>query len=125
YYEIAQAYYVSDKLIEARQQFRNSVKIGFKRAVSLYYMAFISQQIKDVKKAASYFNAIEKLPDDEKRDVIQAARMQLGDIYLAKVEQMPNSFKKVEEVVIPQYKKALAWDEDSSLAPEIREKIEK
>lgn len=124
-YEIAQAYYVSEKLVEARQQFRVSVKRGYKRAASLYYMAFISLQLRDFKKAATYFSAVDRLPDEEKKEVVQAARMQLADLYLSKVENKPNSFKQVEKVVIPQYEKALAWDENSNLAPEIREKIEK
>src|SRR5690606_13951014 len=75
--------------------------------------------------AAKYFTAIDKLPVDEKKDVVQAARMQLGDIYLEKVEAKPNSFKQIEKIVIPQYEKALSWDKSSELAQEIREKIEK
>lgn len=124
HYELAQAYYISEELKAARSEFRKSVKINYKSAVSLYYMAFISQQLGDIKKAVAYYNAIEKLPTSEKKEVLQAARMQVGDIYLKRVERLPDSFKAVEEYVIPQYESALDWDPDSTMAPEIKAKIE-
>lgn len=125
YYEYAQSLYALDKLKKARIAFKKSVKKKYKVAVSLYYIAYISQQLKDFKKAVVFYNAIDKLPDEDKKDVIQAARMQVADIYLKQVEKMPNTFRSVQKYVIPQYKKALKWDENSKLADDIREKIVK
>lgn len=124
YYEYGQALYVSEKLLEARIAFKKSVQKLYKRGASLYYMAFISQTLKDFNKASSFYHAIEKLPEEEKKDVVQAARMQVGDIYWEKVKQSPNIYASLTKYVIPQYENALAWDENSSLAPVIKKKID-
>lgn len=124
YYEYGQALYVSDKYKKARVAFKRSFKKGYKIGVSLYYIAFISQELNDHKKAVRFYSMIEKLPEEERKDVIQAARMQIGDIYLKKIEKLPDSFKDVEKYVIPQYQKALAFDKESSLADQIKKKIE-
>ena len=124
YYEYGQVLYVSLKYKRARVAFKKSVKAKYKIGVSLYYIAFISQELKDYKKAVSFYNMIEKLPSTENKDVIQAARMQVGDIYLKQIERQRDPFRGVEKYVIPQYKKALKYDEESKLAEEIRDKIE-
>lgn len=124
FYEYGQVLYVADRLKKARIAFKRSFKKGYKKGVSLYYIAFISQELKDYKKAVSFYSMIEKLKDEDKKDVIQAARMQVGDIYLEKIERLPDSFKDVEKYVIPQYQKALKWDEESALAGQIKTKIE-
>ena len=124
FYEYGQALYVSEKLNKARLAFRKSVKLKYKMAVSLYYIAFISQQLKDYKKAVSFYNTVEKLPDDEKNEVVQASRMQIADIYYEQVRKRPNSYESIKKYVIPQYEKALKWNETSSLANEIKNKIE-
>ncbi len=124
HYEYGQALYVSERLQEARVAFKQSVKNKYKVAVSLYYIAFISQELKDFKKAVGFYNMIEKLSEDsDKKDVLQASRMQVANIYIDRVEKLPNSFVAVEKYVIPQYQKALEVDENSSLAKEIKQKI--
>ncbi len=123
YYEYGQALYAADKLVEARGAFRQSVKRGYKRAVSLYYIGFISQTLKDYKRAVTFYRAIQKLPEEEQEDTTQAAEMQIGDIFLEQAEKHPDVFKAVEVYVIPQYKKALQFNPDSSLAKDIRLKI--
>jgi tetratricopeptide (TPR) repeat protein len=124
FYEYGQVLYVQDKYKKARIAFKKSVQAGYKKAVSLYYIGFISQELKDFKKAVSFYNMIERLDDDEKDEIIQAARMQVGDIYLKRVERLPDTFKSVEKYVIPQYKKALSWNKNSKLASDIQKKIE-
>jgi tetratricopeptide (TPR) repeat protein len=123
YYEYGQVLYVASKYKRARIAFKKSVKRKYKVGVSLYYIAFISQELKDYKKAVSFYKLIEKLPADEKKDVMQAARMQVGDVYLKQIERQRDPFKGVKKYVIPQYEKALAYDEGSKLADEIRSKI--
>lgn len=122
-YEYGQALFAADKLNEARLQFRESLNKKFKRAVSLYYIAFISKELGDKKKAITFFKAIEKLDPIEAKEVRQAAELQIGDIYLEQVEKHPDAFKSIEKYVIPQYKTALEYDKTSSLAPQIKEKI--
>ncbi|MBC74911.1 MAG: hypothetical protein CME64_02760 [Halobacteriovoraceae bacterium] len=124
YYEYGQALYASLELKKARIAFKKSVEAKYKMAVSMYYIGFISQEIGDLKTAASFYNAIEKLPLDEKKDVVQAARMQLAQIYLDQVREKGMGAVAIEEYVLPMYRKALKWDEESSLAVEIKAKIE-
>lgn len=124
YYEYGQVLYVIEDYKKARVAFKKSFKQGYKRGVSLYYIAFISQELKDDKKAVNFYKMVEKLPEDEKKDVLQAARMQIADIYLKKIEKLPDSFKDVEKYVIPQYKKALSFNEETPLAEQIKIKIE-
>lgn len=124
YYEYGQVLYTQEKFHSARIAFKNSIKAKYKTAISLYYIAFISQELKDYKRAVRFYNMIEKLPEEEKKEVIQAARMQVGDIYLERVEKLPDTYKSVKKYVVPQYKKALDWDSASTLAQDIKRKIE-
>lgn len=123
YYEYGQALYASDKLKPARKAFAESYKRGHKRGVSLYYMGFISQTLKDEKQASTFYNSIEQLPVAEQEGTLQPAKMQLGDIYLSKAEKRPDTIKVVEAYVIPYYKEALALDPDSGLAKDLQSKI--
>ena len=125
HYEYGQALYAAEMLKKARLQFRESLKRKFKRGVSLYYIGFISKELGDKKKAFSFFKSIKKLDDEEAKEVMQAAEMQVGDIYLEQIEKRKDAFKGIETYVIPQYQKALDQDPDSSLAPLIKEKIVK
>ena len=123
YYEYGQALYAAEKLPEARNAFRESLKRGHKRAVSLYYIGFISQTLQDNKKAVTFYRAIQKLPKAEQEDTVQAAEMQIGDIYLEQAEKHPDAFKVVQTYVIPQYQAAIEINPDSSLVPDIKAKI--
>jgi tetratricopeptide (TPR) repeat protein len=125
HYEYGQALFAAEKLSEARIQFSESVKRKFKRAVSLYYIGFISKEMGELKKAATFFKSIEKLDNSESKEVKQAAEMQLGDIYLDLVEKRSDTFGSIESTVIPQYQKAIEIEPESSLTPIIQEKIVK
>lgn len=122
-YEYGQALFAAEKLQEARLQFRESLRKKFKRAVSLYYIGYISRELGDRKKAVTFFRAIEKLPVSETAEVLQAAEVQIGDIYLDQVEKSRDAFRSVDTYVIPQYRRALAINEKSNIAPEIQNKI--
>jgi tetratricopeptide (TPR) repeat protein len=123
HYEYGQALYASEKYQDALVQFRESLKKKFKRAVSLYYIGFLSRELGDGKKAITFFKAIEKLPPSESKDVRQAAEYQIGDIYYNQVKRLKDAFRSVETYVIPQYKRALEIDEKSNLARPIRDRI--
>lgn len=123
HYEYGQALYASEKYQDARIQFRESLKKKFKRAISLYYIGYLSRELGDRKKAVTFFKALQKLPPEETKEVMQAAEFQIGDVYLDQVEKSRDAFRAVESYVIPQYRKALALDENSNLAQPIRNKI--
>lgn len=122
-YELGQALFASDNLKRARAQFAKSYKRKYKKAVSLYYIAYISKELRDLKKAYKFFNTIEKLSEPERSEVLQAARMQVADMYLARAEDHPDQFRVIENHVIPKYESALELDTSSNLAPIIKEKI--
>lgn len=121
-YEYGQALFASEKLQEARLQFRESLRKKFKRGVSLYYLAYISKELGDFKKAVTFYKAINRL-GEEGKDIQQAAQVQIGDIYLQQVVKTKDSYRSVEKYVIPQYRYALGLNEQSVIAPTIREKI--
>src|SRR5690606_15798385 len=117
--------YASRRLNEARNAFRTSVSKDFKVAVSLYYMGVISLEQGDDKRAVAFFQMVEDLKDEEKSAVIQAARAQIGDIFLRQVEGKHDYFASIENSVIPQYYKAYTWDPDSKLGQDLKARIEK
>jgi tetratricopeptide (TPR) repeat protein len=123
HYEYGQALFAANKLQEARIQFRESLKKKFKRGVSLYYIAYISKELGDKKKAVTFYKAIDKLDAKEASEVKQAAEMQIADIYLEQVEKHPDAFRAIEAYVMPQYQAAYEVDPDSALAFEIQNKI--
>lgn len=122
-YELGQAYFASEKLNEARLQFRESVNKKFKRAVSLYYLGYISKELGQKNKAYNFFKYIEKLPKEEQKEVLQASEMQIGDMLLEEAEKSKDAFRTIEFKVIPQYESTLAIDKESALAAVIKEKI--
>lgn len=123
-YEFGQALFAAENMKRARAQFAKSYKKKYKKAVSVYYIAYISKEIGEYKKAYKYFKLIEKMPSTDSAEVMQASRMQIGDMYLRKAEDHPDEFRVVENHVIPQYEKALEVDKDSALAPIITDKIQ-
>jgi hypothetical protein len=122
-YELGQAYFASEKLTEASLQFRESIKKKFKRAVSLYYLGYITKELGQKSKAYNFFKFIEKLSDEEKKEVLQASEMQIGDMLLEEAEKSKDAFRTIEYKVIPHYEQTLAIDKESALAPVIQEKI--
>ncbi len=122
-YEYGQALFAAEKLSEARLQFRESLKKKFKRAVSLYYIAYISKEMGEKKKAITFYQAIKKIDASESMEIRQAAEMQIGDIYLEQAEKNSDALRTIENYVIPQYQIAYEVDKNSPLAPLIQEKI--
>lgn len=125
HYEYGQALFAAEKLSEARLQFRESLRRKFKRGVSLYYIGYISLEMGERNKAFLFFKSINKLNEDEIKEVKQATEMQIGDLYLDQVEKRSDAFKTIDRYVIPQYQQAYAVDKTSGLAPVIQEKIVK
>lgn len=123
YYELGQAFYASEKLSRARNAFKLSFDRKYKRGVSLYYIAFISQALGDSKKAVNFYNTIQRLGPQEKQDVLQPAIAQIAEIYLEKAEKHPDSIKAVESYVIPEFRRAIAVDEESELANSLKQKV--
>ncbi len=123
YYEFAQSLYALDELKKSRHLFMKSALNGYRPAISLYYVAFISQTIGDYRLAVKAYRRIEKLKDEEKASVLQASRMQVADIYLTAVDKQKNQVEFLQERVLSEFENALLFDPDSILAKDIRRKV--
>lgn len=123
YYEYAQTLYTSEELDKAAVAFRISAKKNYKRAVSLYYLAYIQQSLKNYKQALKAYKLIEKTKDPEKEEIIQAVQMQIGDIYYELAKNRRDAVAAMEDIVVPQYKRALAINAESNISDEIKKKI--
>jgi len=125
FYEYGQALYAQEKYKTARSAFKTSLKKGYKKAVSLYYIGYCSQLLGDKRTAVKMFKSIEKIDDLEKSEVIQPARMQIAEIFLEQAKRTSKSSRTIEKLILPQYQRALDYNPKSQLAPIIRDKIEK
>jgi len=124
YYEYAQTLYTSEQNDKAIAAFRMSARNNYKKAVSLYYVGYLYQEKKDYKRALKAYRLIEELKDDpERANVLQAAQMQIGDIYYELARTRKHPVEAMETYVVPQYKKALNIDPESKLAEKIKTKI--
>ncbi len=124
YYEYAQALYAADLLKPSRKAFGKSIVNKHKVPTSLYYMGFISQTLEDYKSATNYYKKINSLEDSqEKKDVNQAARMQLAEIYVIQAVKSKDPRKQIKKYAIPEFEYAYGLDVNSSLAPEIKKRI--
>ncbi len=123
YYELAQALYALDKIDLARKSFLISTKKGYMRGQSLYYAAYISQLKNEIPPAISYYQQLYNLPFEERKDVFQAAMLQLGELYYTQALKHPSTQKMVERYVLPQLELAYRLDSKSQLAAEIEDRI--
>jgi Tetratricopeptide repeat len=123
FYELAQAYFASEKLKEAKIYFNESFKNDFKIGTCLYYMAFISKELGEKDNAKSLYEVISKLPKDESKDVLQASELQIVDLKLEEVEKKSNAPFEIENQIIPDYERVISLGPESYLAPKIKEKI--
>ncbi|MBL7666204.1 MAG: hypothetical protein JNM93_13795 [Bacteriovoracaceae bacterium] len=123
YYEYAQALYAMDKLKKSRDYFMRSALRKYKAAVSLYYVAFISQTLRDFKVAVKAYRRIETLDDPEKDSVIQASKMQIAEIYLNAVDKKEDQVGFLQKRVIREFEEALKFEPDSNLSRDIRRKM--
>jgi tetratricopeptide (TPR) repeat protein len=125
HYEYGQALFASENLVSAKIQFSESFKRSFKRAASLYYMAFISKQLEQQENAKTLWRSIIKLADTDPDvlEVKQASQMQLSDMELEEAEKKTDVFRVIENRVIPSYQEAKKMAPTSHLAEKINEKI--
>jgi len=125
HYEYGQVLYTSNKLKQARNSFKKSVKSKFKVAVSLYYIASISEELRDYKTATTFYGAIDKVESEDKKRIQQAAKAKIADIFLMQAKKQSNASEIIEKFVIPQYQSAYDVNSTTALAVDIKEKIEK
>ncbi len=123
YYEFAQSLYALNELKKSRDLFMRSALNNYRPAVSLYYVAFISQTLRDFRLAVKVYRRIERLKDPEKESVLQASRMQVADIYLTAVDKQEDQVAFLQKRVLSEFENALIFDPDSILSRDIRRKM--
>lgn len=122
-YELGQSYFAQEKIQLAREEFKASFERKFKRAVSLYYVAYLTRELGDTERSFDFYKLIGDLSEKERREVEQATEFQLGDIYYQEALKRPDILDAIENYVIPQYEKARRIDENSELGRIIDDKI--
>lgn len=124
YYELGQALYADNQLARARAAFIKSHENGYMVSSSLYYMGHISQILYENDKAIVYYDEILR---DEKKDIRirQIARFQRAESMLLMAEDRPGvEIKKLaEETILPQLRRSLDEDKDSSVVADIQRRI--
>ncbi len=123
FYEFAQTLYALDELKQSRDMFMRSALANYRPAISLYYVAFISQTLREFRTAIKAYRRIEKLKDPEKEEVMQASKMQIADIYLTAADKQLDQVSFLQKRVIKEFEEALVFDPDSNLSRDIRRKI--
>jgi len=131
HYELGQAYYASQKLKPALEQFKKSASRDYKKGPSYYYVGSISQTLEDNDKAVVYYK---KIPNDD-TTVKQPALFEIGNIYLDAAEKMKveknNKIQielqreRLEKKVIPQYEKVIDYEDSTQIADQAKAKIRK
>jgi tetratricopeptide (TPR) repeat protein len=124
HYEFGQTYYALNELDKSSKEFEKSVKLNFKTGNSLYYRAFIYQTLEENKKALKVYK---KMVKDQSVDkgLIQSARYQMAEINSSILLTKPVTLQKNLAIkkLIPSYQLAINILPDSSIAGEIKGKI--
>lgn len=124
YYELGQAYYAENDLINAVKAFKFSQKNNIKPEVSLYYQAHIYQILEKYKLSQDYYLKLAQI-DNADINIKQVAQFQLGEVYLSMVNPEEESVRDaVEEKVIPTMEQSILFAPNAQIVTEIRKRIE-
>jgi tetratricopeptide (TPR) repeat protein len=114
-YDMGQAYFATQNLKEAEEQFKKSIAKKFKVAASAYYVGYIRQLKEDREGAKDFYLRIQKLADDPDK-VKQPALFQLAEIELEhfnKEENKTRRLKLIDRQVLPLFKNAKNFESDT------------
>lgn len=121
FYELGQALYARNSMNEARSAFIRSHQAGHMKAVSLYYLAHISQLLYDNDRAVRYFDELlnEQTADGNLR---QIAHFQRAETLLILSEDRPRRERRelARETILPELDLALSLAEEGNAAADIR-----
>ncbi len=144
HYEFGQAYYATNDIKNARNQFLLSAKNNYNKPLSYYYVGHTSQMLEEYQRAKDAFSFIIKDPSSDEK-ILQIARFQLAETLLIigrnkiegnsfdpesnaeqtgkKAKDDPEFVKIVEKYVLPLMSQAYETDKTTSVAPEIQARI--
>jgi tetratricopeptide (TPR) repeat protein len=121
FYELGQAYYARNSMEDARKSFLRSYQLGHMRAVSLYYMAHISQLLYEHDKAMRFF---EEILNESSADanLKQVAIFQRAEVQLVANEErtLKERSSLVSTTIIPELDRALEAAPEGNAVADIR-----
>lgn len=115
-YDMGQAYFATQKLNEAEEQFKKSIVKKFKVAASAYYVGYIRQLKEDPAGAKDFYRRIQKLGSDPDK-VKQPSLFQLAELeyeHYNKEENKTRRLKLLDKHVLPLYKAARDFESDTA-----------
>jgi hypothetical protein len=123
FYEYAQSLFAINELQLASKAFKVAYNKGYKVDICLYYMAYIAELLED--NEAVKINFLKIIKDDRSSlDMKQLAYFKLGTLIYEKVKNKLYVQNYIEEYVSPLLRRAIAVDEESTLAEEVRSKYD-
>ncbi len=122
YYELGQALYANNDLEAARKVFKKSYHLEYKKLTSLYYMAYISQLLDQLKKAKFYYMKL-SMHTNIDDNLKQISTFQLAEVLTTFNQNDDDDRDAVIRFILPKYQAALAIDTESELAADIKIRI--
>ena len=119
HYELGQALYAYDEFKKARSHFEESYKKGFKKEQSLFYVAYLSELLGELKIAKDHYENLLKLKFNDK-NLRQTTNYRLTLVLVKLLENKRNVRTMVQKYILPRIKETLNIDPDSTLVPQIR-----
>ncbi len=114
YYEYGQALYAGNELVKAREAFKKSAKLGFKKVNSAYYMGYISQILEQLKLARKFYSQIIRTKSSDE-SLRQISYFQLADVILSKSEGSKKQKKYIKKYVLKFLQRSVDIDPDSAV----------
>lgn len=123
YYEYGQTLFALNELEKAQKYFSASLKQGYNKSFSLYYIAHINELLE--KPSISKINYISIIKNKNSEPGLkQTAYLQLGDMIYSRVQNKFFPEHYVKSYIVPLWKKGRSIDEKSEVAIELDQKID-
>ena len=118
-YEYGQALYAMEKYVPAKKAFAASIRNRYMQGSSLFYLAYINEQLHLYTKSKRYYSKMLTL-NWIKPELKQSAHLGLGRILLAQAEATNEAEVGVEDYVIPELDEGIDIDDRSLIAPDLQ-----
>ena len=118
-YEYGQALYAMEKYVPAKKAFAASIRNRHMQGSSLFYLAYINEQLRLYTKSKRYYSKMLTL-NWIKSELKQSAHLGLARILLAQAEATNEAEIGVEDYVIPEIDEGLEIDGHSVIAADLQ-----
>ncbi len=123
FFEYGQSLFAVNELEKAKRAFRISFKKGFKRDISLYYLAHIGELLEDHQSVKT--NYLKLLKDDEAdKDMQQIAYLRLAELIYNRAKDKFYVQNYIANYIVPLLDKGHEIDPDSNTAKDIESRYD-